>query len=415
MHFSVLIQLVSISAIFGSLAAAHPGGHGHMSRREIARRQVLAGERQMAARSCAPMIRRYQDQRKAKRLSAMKRRNDQHQGQQQDQHDHHEPPFHAPVDHGKSMSHSSRQHGSSAVSSAISTILAASSTASAVTPYHTSISNYTCVTAPEVTEGPYYINNEMVRQDLRETQDGVTLILDIGVIDIETCLPLSNAFVELWNANATGVYGGYPATLGGGGGNGNGPMPSTAPISSMAAPSGNGSMGAMPTGTPGGPGGNGGGMTSTSLQRNETFLRGGYYTNSEGIVEITTIYPGFYSGRTPHMHTMVHMDWEEAANGTLISHAGTVSHIGQFFFNETWNDLVFSTSPYDDNTNERTYNDADSILEEENADGNNAFIDLVLIGADISDGLVGWVTMGVNASASYSITNTNYLNSTGAN
>jgi hypothetical protein len=109
-------------------------------------------------------------------------------------------------------------------------------------------------------------------------------------------------------ANSTGVYGGYPATLGGGGGGG-------APTSSMALPSGNMSAGAAPTGGPGGGNGGGGGGASTPLQRNETFLRGGWYTNDEGIVEITTLYPGYYAGRTAHIHTMVHLDWEEAANG----------------------------------------------------------------------------------------------------
>ncbi|EEB99716.1 hypothetical protein MPER_00544, partial [Moniliophthora perniciosa FA553] len=73
----------------------------------------------------------------------------------------------------------------------------------------------TCVLTPEAVEGPYYINNEMVRGNLIEDQAGVPLTLDIGVVDINTCEPLSDVFVELWACNATGVYGGYPATLGG--------------------------------------------------------------------------------------------------------------------------------------------------------------------------------------------------------
>jgi len=59
---------------------------------------------------------------------------------------------------------------------------------------------------------------------------------------------------------------------------------------------------------------------------------------------------------------------------TLISHSGTVLHIGQFFFNETWNDKVFAVAPYTNNKNSRTLNEADSILQQENADGNNAYI-----------------------------------------
>jgi protocatechuate 3,4-dioxygenase beta subunit len=50
--------------------------------------------------------------------------------------------------------------------------------------------------APEVTEGPYYLNNDLVRQDLRENQGGILLELDIGVIDTSTCQPLPNALGE---------------------------------------------------------------------------------------------------------------------------------------------------------------------------------------------------------------------------
>ncbi len=58
-----------------------------------------------------------------------------------------------------------------------------------------------------------------------------------------------------------------------------------------------------------------GGMASAALERNETFGRGGYPTDLNGIVELTTIYPGFYEGRAPHIHTMVHLNWSESDNG----------------------------------------------------------------------------------------------------
>jgi protocatechuate 3,4-dioxygenase beta subunit len=60
--------------------------------------------------------------------------------------------------------------------------------------------------APEVTEGPYYLNNDLVRQDLRENQGGILLKFDIGIMDTSTCKPLPNALVEIWHANATGYY-----------------------------------------------------------------------------------------------------------------------------------------------------------------------------------------------------------------
>ena len=58
-----------------------------------------------------------------------------------------------------------------------------------------------------------------------------------------------------------------------------------------------------------------GGYSTNNFDDSETFLRGGWYTDSNGIVEVTTVYPGYYDGRTPHVHIMVHKDWTESTNG----------------------------------------------------------------------------------------------------
>jgi protocatechuate 3,4-dioxygenase beta subunit len=116
-------------------------------------------------------------------------------------------------------------------------------------------------------------------------------------------------------------------------------------------------------------------MRSSPLLRNETFLCGGLPTDSNGIVELTTLYPGCYSGRTAHIYAMFHTDYQVNTNGTLESSAGSVIHIGQMFMNESWNNQVFAVSPYNSNTNERTYNDDGSILDEESANGNNAYLE----------------------------------------
>lgn len=52
-----------------------------------------------------------------------------------------------------------------------------------------------------MTEGPYYIANELLRNDVRESQAGVNLVLDIGVMDTRTCMPLQDALVEIWACN----------------------------------------------------------------------------------------------------------------------------------------------------------------------------------------------------------------------
>lgn len=63
---------------------------------------------------------------------------------------------------------------------------------------------------PEVTDGPYYVTGEIIRQNVKEPIycDGVDLHLEVQYIDIETCQPVEGIYVDIWNANATGVYSG---------------------------------------------------------------------------------------------------------------------------------------------------------------------------------------------------------------
>lgn len=163
--------------------------------------------------------------------------------------------------------------------------------------------------APEVTEGPYYLVNDLVRQDVRENQGGIPLRLDIGVMDTSTCKPLPNVLVEIWHANATGYYSSvasasmkrrsdqYPllnsgfgtgATSGGGGGSNSSSSAANGPPSGSAPSGASMSQGAAPSGS--GMVGGGGG---SSKNNEENFLRGGWQTNDNGLVEFLTVYPGF--------------------------------------------------------------------------------------------------------------------------
>lgn len=354
MLFTSLTSFVALSA----LVAAHPEPDLTVEQRSI--RSLEARGRVTQARNCANAIRDFEGKRM--RARALKKRG--------------------------LVEEASAQFAKREV------ISGASTTLSAAPPTYTELQNTTCILAPEVTEGPYYINNEFVRQDMREDQAGVTMLIDVGILDINTCEPVPNAFVEIWAANSTGVYAAYPAQLGGGGG---GPPPTESASSGTT----------IPSGPPGG-GGMGGSM---GLERNETFLRGGFPTDDNGIVELTTLYTGFYQGRCPHYHVMTHMDWSMSDNGTLVSHAGSLTHVGQFFMDETWNDEVFTLEPYTSNTNSRTLNTEDGILSEQNSDGYNGFLALEMIGEDISEGVLGYITIGIDTTASYSIHNTNYFNS----
>ncbi|KAG8684603.1 hypothetical protein FRC11_011853 [Ceratobasidium sp. 423] len=252
-------------------------------------------------------------------------------------------------------------------------------TAATNTPTYSTIQNSTCVTAPEVTEGPYYVANELLRTDLREDQAGVDLVLDIGVIDTTTCTPLEDALVEIWNCNATGAYAGFTTA----------------------------SLGAPPGGSP--PNGSPPTKRSTSMSDQYTWLRGGYATNSEGMVEFKTIYPGYYTSRTVHIHTMVQTNYSVATNGSIISHAGQVRHIGQIFFDEDLNDQVLVQPAYINTTQTRTLNNGDSVLAEQNTDGYNAFADAELLGSDVSEGVLAYITLGVDTTHTSSIVSTNYV------
>jgi hypothetical protein len=121
---------------------------------------------------------------------------------------------------------------------------------------------------PEQTEGPFYLPLELSRQDITEGKAGVPLRLRIAVADINACTMLPDAAVDIWHCDDQGYYSGVDANPGGN-------------------VSQNAEAGA---GTEAG-----------------TFLRGIQLTNADGIAEFQTIYPGWYAGRTVHIHMKVHV------------------------------------------------------------------------------------------------------------
>ena len=62
-------------------------------------------------------------------------------------------------------------------------------------------------TSPEMTQGPYHIDEVIFRQNLTDGQVGIALQLKLTVLDTY-CQPIADAFVETWQANATGYYSG---------------------------------------------------------------------------------------------------------------------------------------------------------------------------------------------------------------
>ncbi|TDC80957.1 hypothetical protein [Actinomadura sp. 7K507] len=63
-----------------------------------------------------------------------------------------------------------------------------------------------CVLAPEGSEGPYYVDHNVLRRDIAEGRPGVPLNLRTTVLDVRTCRPIQGAAVEVWHADASAVY-----------------------------------------------------------------------------------------------------------------------------------------------------------------------------------------------------------------
>ncbi|MFD3835877.1 intradiol ring-cleavage dioxygenase [Streptomyces sp. NPDC058642] len=235
----------------------------------------------------------------------------------------------------------------------------------------------------ETTEGPYYIDADKLRRDITEDKEGIPLVLDLKVIDSETCKPIRNAAVDIWHCDALGIYSGYESLSTGGGG--------TAPT---GAPSG------TPTGTPTGepPSGAPSGGTGRGVHQeptdDERYLRGTWRTDKNGKVTFKTIFPGWYRGRTVHIHTKVHVggEWTDAGY-----EGGTTCHTGQFFFDETSVLACAEVEPYSTSTTERTTLDEDTIYDQSGTAG--GLLRLKYNKKNIAKGVVGSLTMGVDPDA----------------
>jgi protocatechuate 3,4-dioxygenase beta subunit len=179
-----------------------------------------------------------------------------------------------------------------------------------------------CVLTPEMTEGPYYIAREKLRRNITEGRPGAPLTLKLRVVDATTCRPIKNAAVDIWHTDAGGVYSGF-----------------------------------------------GSGASS------RTFMRGIQKTDANGVATFQTVYPGWYMGRTVHIHVKVHV-------------GGDVVHTGQLFFADSVTDAVYRKTPYSNRPNRDVRNAQDNIY----LDGGSKSIVKI---AKSSKGYTGTLTMGV--------------------
>ncbi|KAF3021015.1 hypothetical protein E8E14_011067 [Neopestalotiopsis sp. 37M] len=240
-------------------------------------------------------------------------------------------------------------------------------------PYYETIQNDTCVLSPILTEGPYvWPRSETLRQDMTEDQEGVPVWLDIGVLNMATCEPLKDVLLSFWHCNATGSYSSFT-----------GLDPNTDFVELLSELGRN--VGDFEIGV-------------TDLHTDDTtWLRGMWPTDAHGMMEMKTVFPGFYAGRAIHIHVQAHTDWTLHDNGTVS--AGNIVSTGQLFFNETVSAQIMSLEPYASHTQiNRTMNSVDSIFSYDG--GYNPVVSVVPAdGVDIRNGMIGYITIGVDTTA----------------
>jgi protocatechuate 3,4-dioxygenase beta subunit len=167
-----------------------------------------------------------------------------------------------------------------------------------------------CLVRPELTEGPYYVDEELNRSDIRSDPStgalhpGALLALTFNVSRASStaCEPLANAIVDVWHCDALGVY------------------------SDVSDPGFN-----------------------TAGQK---FLRGYQVTGTDGVARFTTIYPGWYQGRAVHIHFKIRS-----------SESATTAYefTSQLFFDDSLTDQVHAQQPYASKGQRNLRNSGDGI------------------------------------------------------
>jgi len=176
-----------------------------------------------------------------------------------------------------------------------------------------------CVVSPELTEGPYFVDERLLRSDIRTDPstgtavEGAQLDLTVRVARVgsDGCVPLANAAVDIWQCDALGVY------------------------SDVQDP-GFDTAGRM-------------------------FLRGYQVTGDDGAVRFTTIYPGWYQGRAVHIHFKVRGD---------NTGGGSYEFTSQWFFDDALSDIVHTQEPYAQKGQRTLMNAGDGIFR----DGGNQLV-----------------------------------------
>ena len=162
-----------------------------------------------------------------------------------------------------------------------------------------------CTLTPEQIEGPFYLDKALLREDISEKKPGVPLQLILRVLGASaSCAPIPRVAVDIWQCDALGIYSGYEGVA--------------------IAP------------------------RHVEPVDDKRFLRGIQLTDAAGKARFRTIYPGWYTGRTPHVHLKLRVGQKAATT--------------QLYFPDEVTDAVYARAPYDRHPNRDTKNATDRFL-----------------------------------------------------
>jgi protocatechuate 3,4-dioxygenase beta subunit len=190
------------------------------------------------------------------------------------------------------------------------------------------------------TNGPNVLNQSaVVRSDIRSsfgglsgTATGVPLNIVLSLVSASTCAPLAEYAVYLWHCDRAGNYSLY-----------------------------------------------------SSGYTNQNWLRGVQAADANGVVRFTSIYPGCYSGRWPHIHFEV---YKSLATATSQANRLATSQIAMPL---AANNLVYATSAYASSA----INQARITLASDNVFSDGASLELATVTGDVTNGMTATLTIGI--------------------
>jgi protocatechuate 3,4-dioxygenase beta subunit len=208
--------------------------------------------------------------------------------------------------------------------------------AEAATPAAKDLPQGVCVLTPQAVEGPYYFDPSLVRADITEGRPGAAMKLTLKIVEMGSCRPIANVRVDVWHADAGGVYSGYARQ----------------------------------------------GDNRDISTKGQTYLRGTQITDGGGLATFDTIYPGWYPGRTPHIHVKAFLD-----RTTLLT--------GQIYFPDDLTARLYRDhDPYALRPNPDTTNATDGIFRQGQEEGGG----IVLTMGEEGRALLASLAIGVDPS-----------------